>query len=167
MVKQRLGQDSQLPFGYCALSLKPAVHPVASPSGHIYSKEAIYEYLITAKEKLAKERKLYEEQMERLEAEKRAALEKEKHAEIEGFVKTQEGLAVSVSQGKKRKAAEGNQVLERLAKRIDVKSKQEKEADLKFSSYWMYTPEAGGKTWATLTWIVMNILDVNRRVMDS
>lgn len=65
----RLGTESQLPFGqkmialynvlhqrytelihcigYCGLSLKPAEEAVISPSGHIYSREAILEYLLT------------------------------------------------------------------------------------------------------------------------
>ena len=43
----RCGSDSQLPFGWCALSLRPAVDPVATPSGHVYSREAILEHLVT------------------------------------------------------------------------------------------------------------------------
>lgn len=42
----RLSTDSQLRFGDCALSLTTAVDPVATPSGHIYSREAIVEYLL-------------------------------------------------------------------------------------------------------------------------
>lgn len=140
-VKQRLGEDSQLPFGYCALTLKPAVQPLASPSGHIYSKEAIYDYLLKSKVRLAKEKRLFDEQQQQLEAKKAAAEKEEQVKEIEAFVKKQDAISVS----KKRKAEEGNQVLERLAKKIDVKSKEEKEKDLQFSSYWMYTPEAEGK----------------------
>jgi hypothetical protein len=36
-ISQRLGSDSQLPFGYCPLSLVPIDDAVVSPSGHIYS----------------------------------------------------------------------------------------------------------------------------------
>lgn len=42
----RLSSDSQLNFGDCALSLTPATDPVATPSGHVYSREAIVEYLL-------------------------------------------------------------------------------------------------------------------------
>lgn len=43
----RLSTDSQLQFGDCALSLTAAVDPVATPSGHVYSREAIVEYLMS------------------------------------------------------------------------------------------------------------------------
>ncbi len=43
---QRLGVESQLPFGYCGLTLTPAEEAVVSPSGRIYSREAIIEYLL-------------------------------------------------------------------------------------------------------------------------
>jgi nitric oxide synthase-interacting protein len=42
----RLGTESQLPFGYCGISLQPAVEGVVSPTGRIYSREAILEYLL-------------------------------------------------------------------------------------------------------------------------
>lgn len=65
-ITQRVGKDSQLPFGHCCLSLQPAMDAVVrsfmlryslsaytivnrvvnSPSGHIYSREAILEYIL-------------------------------------------------------------------------------------------------------------------------
>jgi hypothetical protein len=65
-LKQRLGSESQLPFGYCALTLEPAVDPVVSPSGRIYSREAIIEYLLTKSKELKVARDKYEEQQVRL-----------------------------------------------------------------------------------------------------
>lgn len=38
---KRLGTESQLPFGYCPLSLCPIEDAVCSPSGRLYSREAI------------------------------------------------------------------------------------------------------------------------------
>ena len=35
----RFGVDSQLPFGYCHLTLGPVIEPVVTPSGHLYSRE--------------------------------------------------------------------------------------------------------------------------------
>jgi hypothetical protein len=61
-LKQRLGSESQLPFGYCALTLQPAVDPVVTPSGRIYSREAIIEYLLTKSKELKVARDKYEEQ---------------------------------------------------------------------------------------------------------
>jgi nitric oxide synthase-interacting protein len=53
----RLSTDSQLQFGDCALSVTAAVDPVATPSGHVYSREAIVEYLMS-KTKEIKQAKL-------------------------------------------------------------------------------------------------------------
>jgi nitric oxide synthase-interacting protein len=43
----RISTESQLPFGHCALSISEAVEPVATPSGHLYSREAILSYLLS------------------------------------------------------------------------------------------------------------------------
>lgn len=61
-LKQRLGADSQLPFGYCALSLQPADDPVISPSGHLYSRESILQYLLNKSKELKILREQYEQQ---------------------------------------------------------------------------------------------------------
>ena len=61
-IKQRLGQDSHLPFGYCGLTLRPAEDPVVSSSGHVYSREAILEYLLTKMQEIKVATKLYEKQ---------------------------------------------------------------------------------------------------------
>jgi nitric oxide synthase-interacting protein len=61
-VKQRLGTESQLPFGYCSLSMHPAEEAVVSPSGHIYSREYILEYLLTKSKELKKVTKAFEAQ---------------------------------------------------------------------------------------------------------
>lgn len=44
--RARLGRDSQLPFGYCSLTLTATDDPVASPSGHVYDRQAIYSYML-------------------------------------------------------------------------------------------------------------------------
>lgn len=63
VITDRLGTDSQLPFGYCALSLSPIEgEAVISPSGHMYSKEAIYEYLLQKSRDLKALSVLYDEQ---------------------------------------------------------------------------------------------------------
>ena len=64
---QRLGGDSQLPFGYCALSLAPAEDPVVSPSGRLYSREFILEYILTKNQELKKQQREYEAQQVRQE----------------------------------------------------------------------------------------------------
>jgi nitric oxide synthase-interacting protein len=59
-IKQRLGSDSQLPFGYCPLSLAPISDAAVSPSGHIYSRESILEYLLTKTQELKAQARAYE-----------------------------------------------------------------------------------------------------------
>ena len=58
----RLGAESQVPFGYCCLSLHKPAHPVASKTGHIYEREFILEYLLHHKRRLKRERRDWEEQ---------------------------------------------------------------------------------------------------------
>ncbi|RYG66462.1 hypothetical protein EON64_09690 [archaeon] len=61
-LKQRLGTDSQLPFGYCSLSLQPSVEPVVTPSGRIYSRESMLEYLLAKSKELKQAQIEYEAQ---------------------------------------------------------------------------------------------------------
>jgi len=65
----RFGVDSQLPFGYCALTLAPVVEPVVTPSGHLYSREAMFEHMLTKTQELKKMQAAYDAQ----EAEKAVA----------------------------------------------------------------------------------------------
>ena len=59
---QRLGSDSQLPFGHCPLTLNKIVEPVVSPSGRIYEREAILEYLLKKTKELKALQREYEAQ---------------------------------------------------------------------------------------------------------
>lgn len=53
----RLTTDSHLPFGHCHLNLSPITDiAVATPSGHIYSKEAIVQYMLTKNGEIKKRR---------------------------------------------------------------------------------------------------------------
>ena len=56
----RLSTDSQLNFGDCALSLSPATDPVATPSGHVYSRQAIVEYLLSKTNDIKKAKQNYQ-----------------------------------------------------------------------------------------------------------
>lgn len=82
---QRLGADSQLPFGYCALSSYPAEDPVVSPSGHIYSREAILEYLLSKSKEVKKAWKEYEEQQNRARSEMERQMNDVRDAEVSDF----------------------------------------------------------------------------------
>lgn len=59
---QRLGTDSQLAFGSCPLTLNAIVEAVVSPSGRIYEREAILEYLLKRTKELKDQQRQYEDQ---------------------------------------------------------------------------------------------------------
>jgi hypothetical protein len=59
---QRLGSDSQLLFGSCPLTLNPIVEAVVTPSGHMYERESILEYLLKRTKELKDQQKQYEDQ---------------------------------------------------------------------------------------------------------
>jgi len=61
----RLSTDSQLNFGDCALSVTPAQDPVATPSGHVYSREAIVEYLLSKTNDIKKAKQNYQAFLEK------------------------------------------------------------------------------------------------------
>ena len=51
-IDERTGADAQLPFGWCALSLRPAEDPVCTPSGRIYSRESLLEHMVAKGDEL-------------------------------------------------------------------------------------------------------------------
>lgn len=58
----RLGGDSQQTFGHCSLCIHPAVEPMATPSGHVYCKECIVEFLLAKTQELRRQREAFEAQ---------------------------------------------------------------------------------------------------------
>jgi nitric oxide synthase-interacting protein len=55
-------QDSLRAFDHCGLTLSPAIDPVVTPDGIVYSKEVILENLLQQKKAIARELKAWEEQ---------------------------------------------------------------------------------------------------------
>ena len=62
--RARLSTDSQLAFGYCPLSLVPIKEAVVSPSGRLYDREAILDYLLQKTQEIKKHQIAYEKQQE-------------------------------------------------------------------------------------------------------
>jgi nitric oxide synthase-interacting protein len=62
-IRQRIGSDSQLSFGYCPLTLNKIVEPVVSPSGRIYEREAILEYLLKKTKELKEIQRKHKEKL--------------------------------------------------------------------------------------------------------
>lgn len=92
----RLSTASQSKFGTCCLSLSPIDgDAVATPSGHVYSREAIVEYLLTKNGELKKEKSEYERK--RLVIENRRVEMEEQNRKIaeQKFVKKDQGAMSS------------------------------------------------------------------------
>jgi hypothetical protein len=95
----RIGTNSQLPFGYCALSNSP-IEPidgdaVATPSGRIYRKEHILEHILIQTQEI-RARKDKEKQEKEEETKKAQREEKElKVKEAEDFAQQQILLSIS------------------------------------------------------------------------
>lgn len=113
----RLSTDSQLNFGDCALSLSPATDPVATPSGHVYSREAIVEYLVAKTNDIKKAKANYQTYLDK----QQASLEQES-----ANAKSQEIVAF-----------EGKQ------KAAQTKKRPQQENALARTSYWLadFQPE--------------------------
>eukprot|EP00598_Pedospumella_elongata_P006532 CAMPEP_0184973250 /NCGR_PEP_ID=MMETSP1098-20130426/5123_1 /TAXON_ID=89044 /ORGANISM="Spumella elongata, Strain CCAP 955/1" /LENGTH=292 /DNA_ID=CAMNT_0027495695 /DNA_START=25 /DNA_END=903 /DNA_ORIENTATION=- len=148
-VKQRIGSESQLAFGYCALSLHPAENPVVSPSGRVYSREFILEYLLTKGKELKKQWKDYEEQQAKAVRDEETKAEESRSESITRFVETHDGVKSTL----KRKVGEdGSSVTfgqaPSRAKFIDDTTNDEKKAQLSHSSPWVpqFIPHARDAT---------------------
>lgn len=144
-IKQRFGTESQLPFGHCCLSLHPAEDPVISPSGHLYSREAILEYLLLKAKELKKTTKLHEAQQNQERVAEQNKILASQSSEIKKFTERQDGVENVL----KRKVAESDlesanaHILSRK-KIIDDTDKDSKMAGLLKMSPWvpMFTPHA-------------------------
>jgi nitric oxide synthase-interacting protein len=145
-----VGGDGQTPFGYCTLSLQPAIDPVVSPSGHIYSRESIYEYLLTKKEELSRQKEAYEAQQKELQlkAEKAGPAA----VAVNKFVDSQNSLSASMSLKRKRKESEieeeeRKRAIVACSQAIDKSEYAHNRNEMKRTSFWLpeFTPEGGAK----------------------
>lgn len=121
----RLNGISQYTFGDCALSLHSADdHPVATPSGYIYEKVAILEYLLTKTQQLKKEKQEYEAWLQKCHAEEHENDERKRKAQVAAF-------------------EEGQKVITGKRQRVD-------DNPLKLTSYWLaeFQPEAAAASHA-------------------
>ncbi|MGK3744082.1 MAG: nitric oxide synthase-interacting protein [Bacillariaceae sp.] len=101
---KRLGKESQYAFANCCLSLHPALdHPVATPSGYIYERPAMLEYLLTKTQELKKEQQEYEQWKDQKQATQDNDNEKKRKNQVVEFENTQK-----VASAKKQKIQEPN-----------------------------------------------------------
>lgn len=86
----RLGQDSQYTFANCGLSLHPARdRPVASPSGYIYERSAMLEYMLTKTQELKRQQQEYNEYLALQQANLEGEEEKKRKSHVEQFESAQ------------------------------------------------------------------------------
>jgi nitric oxide synthase-interacting protein len=86
----RLGKSSQYTFASCGLSLHPARdRPVASPSGYIYERSSMLEYLLTKTQELKQQERDYEKYRSQQEASNEEEAEKKRKSEVERFESAQ------------------------------------------------------------------------------
>lgn len=148
-LRQRLGTDSQLPFGYCALSMQPAEEPVVSPSGHIYSRECILEYLLTKSRELKQLQRDFEAQKARLEQEVLLEERKVQEREVQSFLELNEGTGRTSSNKRSNTEAFPHETPcsdyeTRRKKIIDDTDHDDKMEHLRKVSPWVpqFTPQA-------------------------
>lgn len=142
-ISQRLGVDSQLPFGYCCLSLTPVVDPVVSPSGHVYSREAIIEYLLTKTQEIKRQNKAYELQQAKVVKDAQDQVAADEVQLQQRFIDSIEGVK-TVAKRKASEIEEKQSYMSTRQKIIDDTDDQVKLAQLKQVAPWIpqFTPEA-------------------------
>ena len=95
----RLSTASHLPFGRCCLGLSPISDgdAVSTPSGHVYSREAIVSYLLTKNGELRRAREEYERLRLGVEDRRVEWEEREGRARREAFARKDQGAMSSSS----------------------------------------------------------------------
>ncbi|KAJ9598438.1 hypothetical protein L9F63_010882 [Diploptera punctata] len=89
---QRVGKDSIKDFDCCSLTLQPCIHPVVTPDGILFDKEAILEYIITKKHEYCRKLKEYEKQKRKEETELAELAAAEERSKLNNFVKTEKNI---------------------------------------------------------------------------
>jgi nitric oxide synthase-interacting protein len=127
----RLTSDSQLRFGDCCLSLNAAVDPVVTPSGHIYSREAIVAYLLEKKKEIKEETAAYEAKIAVQEQSRRQDLASKEDQHKKAFLlKDQGSTHLTVNKHE-------NSLIESSKRKIDMESTDKGQKRLKHVSYWL------------------------------
>uniref|UniRef100_A0A7S3QGJ5 Nitric oxide synthase-interacting protein zinc-finger domain-containing protein n=1 Tax=Chaetoceros debilis TaxID=122233 RepID=A0A7S3QGJ5_9STRA len=127
----RLTSDSQLKFGDCCLSLSAAVDPVVTPSGHIYSREAIVAYLLVKSKELKEVRAKYDAQM--------AIDAQQETKQSENQLLLQQEAFIAKDQGASQKSlgTHATPMEQSLKRKVDIETKEEGNKRLKQISFWL------------------------------
>lgn len=104
-----LDSDSMKDIDACSLSLQPCVLPLVSPSGVLYDKQVLIEYILSRKKEIERELKAWESQQASDTSTANAASAAAQQTRIQDFVAQQEGL--SQADLRARAAAKGSGVV--------------------------------------------------------
>lgn len=129
--KTRLTSDSQLKFGDCCLQNSPATDPVVTPSGHIYSREAIVAYLLTKNQEHKRQKELYDAHIASEQTKQEAETAKSTSMAIQAFIEKDQGSTQKSTQD------HAIEYKKNLKRKIDVESKEDGNKRLKEVSYWL------------------------------
>eukprot|EP00794_Sanderia_malayensis_P009210 gene9210-10184_t len=103
---ERLSKDSIKEFDCCGLTLQPCRDPVITPSGYLYDREAILEYIVHKKQEYAKAMKLYEKQKRKLQAEEAEKFREGEKSKVSNFVKHERSITTKDNTAFKSSGAE-------------------------------------------------------------
>jgi len=123
----------------CSLSLQPCVEPVVTPSGILYDKQVIVEYILTRKKELARELREWEAQQSGQQAEAVSEEQREQQGRIDEFVAQQEGLSQGDLKSRSKQAVATASTMGRSLLSADTGTHAPD------TSFWVpqLTPEAG------------------------
>jgi len=92
-LSRTLDSDAMKEIDACSLSLQACVEPVVTPSGILYDKQVIVEYILSRKKELERELKAWESQEAGQKAEAASEEQQAQQERINEFVAQQEGLS--------------------------------------------------------------------------
>lgn len=93
----RLTSDSQRQLDMCCLCLAPLLHPVATPSGALYCKECILQYMVAQRAAAAEAAVVYEAAVAAAQAAQAAAAEEERLRQLAVYDTVSTGLSATAS----------------------------------------------------------------------
>ena len=120
----------------------PAEDPVVSPSGHLYSRESILEYILNKTKELKQQARLFEEQQLKQQEEELKKLKKMQEEDQQHFAEVTDGVVSNVK--RKLEGVEDSEYFKSRKKLIDDTDRDVRIEELKKVSPWIpqFTPEA-------------------------
>ena len=137
-----LDSDAMKDLYVCSLSLQPCVDPVVTPSGVLYDKGVVLEYIIQRKRDIERETAAWQSQQSSDDAAAAGAAAAAQQARVDEFLAQQEGLSQSDLRERAQQASAAGAVSTGANGRVLVADKGKHAADMNF---WVpsATPQVG------------------------